>query len=134
MSARRPTFNGIVKELQALKRGLGLHVSSIDRLLSCPHLQRALGLATGRRFSEAYDMRNALIAFVADSRLSPKHQRALHHVLNWDSLDYRLGRRRADLAEDLGVGPKKARKIENNAIDLLAEQLIHPAKPAEASS
>lgn len=131
MSSQVPNFNGLITDINRLKKGLGLHVATLEKVLSAKHVLAGLEWDQDRSgLNAALDVRSSLVKFITDSgRLSPSHKTVLGSLLNWDNKDQNLTQRQLDLEAEFGVGRRKRVTMETSAIRVLAEDLLSGPKP-----
>lgn len=136
MSTKRNivTYNGVLTELQALRKGRGLSVEKVKRFGSMPQIATAFRVVAS--IENSYEIREKLQQFIeAGGTLSPVHREVLTHLLNSyeHPVDLNLLERRLGLVDLplVSIQYRKGRSIpalENAAFGMLAQQLLKLSK------
>lgn len=137
--ARFPSFNGLEKELFALRAGLGLSIVTIEKINNVPHVLFALGVAPDGDTApsdQALAARDALVKFIDGCPVLDDDQRvALRCIFNLDPeapyYGTRLTARRIELEQLVHLGRRRVQAYETASVRMLAEQLLNASRKSK---
>ena len=123
---RRPTPNGLMKEIMIGRRGLGFSVERVQQLNSMPHLLAALGIDGDLEdHDRVFAAQKLLKDFIDSTEGLEPHREMLRYSLNYDSKrNYNRGQRLAEYEQNACVGKQlRASRDEQATSRLIAELL-----------
>lgn len=125
-----PSPNGLITDLNRVKRGYGLHVRTVQKLNHQSHLRAVLGFGNrAQDFDAAFAMRESLIDFAENCpAIGELDLKVLSTILNFDDsadcYEMKLLGRQSELEVLLDIGRRRRISLEGQGINVLAYELL----------